>query len=176
MSLFYNKAMKISRRLLLSATLLLSLFGLGACEAAKHSDLITVTDLSALAQEAQTARLPILLFVTAPNCRYCHQLEDDVIQPMLKNKQYQQKVLMRRLDLGLDTIVDFDGQRKDSMRVVKRYKAQLTPTIIFLAPDGSIIEDRILGVAADIDQYGGMIDARLNSALSKLGNPVRITH
>lgn len=168
--------MKISRRLLLSTALLLPLFGLGACEAAKHSDLITVTDLSTLAQEAQTARLPILLFATAPDCRYCHQLERDVIQPILKNKQYEQKVLMRRLDLGQDTIVDFDGQSKDSMRVAKLYKAQLTPTIVFLSPEGNIIEDHILGVVADIDQYGGMIDARLNSALAKLGNPARIIH
>ncbi len=168
--------MKISRRLLLSSALLLPLLGIGACDAAKPSDLMTVNDLSSLAQEAQTAKLPILLFATAPHCRYCHQLERDVIQPMLKNKQYQQKVLMRRLDLGQDTIVDFDGQTQDIMRVAKRYKAQLTPTIVFLAPDGSIIEDHILGVVADIDQYGGMIDARLNSALSKLGNPARILH
>lgn len=168
--------MKISRRLLLSTALLLSLFGLGACEAAKPSDLITVSDLAALSQEAQTAQLPILLFATAPHCRYCHQLERDVIGPMLKNKQYQQKVLMRRLDLGQDNIIDFDGQNKDSMFVAKRYKAQLTPTIVFLSPDGSIIEDHILGVVADIDQYGGMIDARLNSALTKLGNPARIIH
>lgn len=168
--------MKISRRLLLSATLLLPLLETGACGATKPSDLITVTDLSALAQEAQTARLPILLFATAPHCRYCHQLERDVIQPMLKNKQYQQKVLMRRLDLGQDTIVDFDGQTKDIMRVAKRYKAQLTPTMAFLSPTGDIIEDHILGVVADIDQYGGMIDARLNSALAKLGNPARISH
>jgi thioredoxin-related protein len=168
--------MKISRRLLLSAALLLPLMGTGACSAAKPSDLITVTDLSSLAQEAEAMRLPILLFATAPNCRYCHQLERDVIQPMLKNKQYQQKVLMRRLDLGQDTIVDFDGQTKDIMLVAKRYKAQLTPTIVFLAPRGEIVEDHILGVVADIDQYGGMIDARLNSALTKLGNSARIVH
>jgi thioredoxin-related protein len=168
--------MKISRRLLVSTLLLLSLFGIGACDAAKHSDLMTVTHLETLAQEAESTRLPILLFATAPDCGYCHQLERDVIQPMLKNKQYHQKVLMRRLDLGQDTIIDFDGQTKDIMRIAKRYRAQLTPTMVFLSPKGDMIEDHILGVVADIDQYGGIIDARLNSALAKLGNPARIIH
>lgn len=168
--------MKISRRLLFTLSLILPLLGLGSCSAAKHSDLVSVDNLAQLSQQAEAEQLPILLFVTAPECRYCHQLERDVIQPILKNKQYIGKVVMRRLDLGQDTLVDFDGVAKDSLLVARRYKAQLTPTIVFLAPKGSQIEDNILGVVADIDQYGGMIDARLNSALNKLGNPARIVH
>jgi len=162
--------------MLLSLAMVAPLLAFTGCEAAKASDLQTVTDLQSLGQQAHSDRLPIMLFVTAPNCRYCHQLERDVIQPMLKNKEYTHKLLLRRLDLGQDTIIDFDGNTKDIMVTAKRYKAQLTPTIVFLAPNGAVIEENILGVVADTDQYGGMIDARLNSALIKLGNHARITH
>jgi hypothetical protein len=44
------------------------------------------------------------------------------------------------------------------------------------SPDGQKITESILGVAADLDLYGGMIDARINQALEKLGNTARILH
>jgi thioredoxin-related protein len=129
-----------------------------------------------LSAEASTQNLPIMLFVTSPSCGYCHILERDVIVPMLKNSHYQDKVLLRRLDLGQNQMVDFDGQTKDPMRIAARYKAQLTPTIVFLAPDGKQLQDHILGVVKDVDQYGGMIDSRLNRSLELLGNTLRIDH
>lgn len=169
--------MQLARRQLFTQLASLSAIGLlSACNSAYATELQTVTNLQQLAQQAAAQKVPMLLFVTAPHCRYCHQLERDVIQPILKNQQYQHKVLMRRLDLAEDMLVDFDGQRKDSMLVAKRYRAQLTPTMVFLAPDGNLIEENILGVVADIDQYGGMIDARLNRALTALGNSAQIQH
>jgi hypothetical protein len=62
------------------------------------------------------------------------------------------------------------------MRIATRYKAQLTPTLLFLSPDGQKITESILGTAADLDLYGGMIDMRINQALEKLGNAGRISH
>ena len=146
------------------------------CGEAISSPVETVTDLAALATDASTRNLPIMLFVTAPHCRYCHQLERDVIVPMTKNPRYAPLVLLRRLDLGTGQVIDFNGQTQDPVRLASRYKAQLTPTILFLSPSGEILADKIQGVVQDIDQYGGMIDQRINQALSRLGNTARIVH
>lgn len=169
-------SLKISRRKLLSATMLLSTLSLSGCADAQSTAITTADNLMRLSAEASVNNLPIMLFVTSPSCGYCHILERDVIVPMLKNKQYTGKVLVRRLDIGQNTMVDFDGSTKDPMRIAARYKAQLTPTIVFLAPNGQQLQDHILGVAKDVDQYGGMIDSRLNRSLELLGNSLRIEH
>lgn len=142
----------------------------------QDSRMITLYDLSNLSQEATQKKIPIMLFVSAPHCRYCHQLEKDVIEPMMKNRRYAPLVLVRRLDLGQDQIIDMDGVSKDPVKIASRYKAQMTPTILFLSPEGEMIADKIQGVVLDIDQYGGMIDGRINHALETLGNPSRIVH
>ena len=150
-----------------------------ACSQAQpssSSSIEAVTDLSLLAQQAKMQNIPLMIFVSAPNCRYCHQLEKDVIGPMLKNHRYDPLVFIRRLDLGQDKIIDLDGNTKDPVKIASRYRAQMTPTLLFLSPDGEILADKIQGVAQDIDQYGGMIDARINHALRMLGNPKRIVH
>jgi thioredoxin-related protein len=165
-----------SRRRFLTSLALLPLLGAFGCSDAKDSTILSVDNLALLASEAKTKNIPIMLFVTAPYCGYCHQLERDVIVPMLKNARYAPLVLVRRFDLGKDTAVDFDGASRETMRIAARYKAQLTPTVVFLSPDGQQLTDNIMGVAADLDLYGGMIDARINQALEKLGNGARIVH
>lgn len=158
------------------------LFGLAlpmvfsGCSQAQVSMIETVTNLSQLAQQAKVQNVPMMLFVSAPHCRYCHQLERDVIEPMMKNGRYAPLVLVKRLDLGQDQIIDLDGTAKDPVKIASRYKAQMTPTILFLSPSGEVIADKIQGVVVDIDQYGGMIDGRINHALEVLGNPNRIVH
>ena len=163
------------RRFLMNVALLPLLTAMG-CSDAHETTILTVDNLAVLASEAKTKNIPIMLFVTAPYCGYCHQLERDVIVPMLKNPRYAPLVFVRRFDLSKDSITDFDGNTKDSMRIATRYKAQLTPTLVFLSPDGQQLTEHILGVAADLDLYGGMIDTRINQALEKLGNPERIIH
>ena len=170
-----NKIVR-SRRRFLTSLVLLPLLGLFGCSDAKESNILTVDNLAQLASEAKAHNIPIMLFVTAPYCGYCHQLERDVIVPMLKNPRYAPLVLVRRFDLSKESLVDFDGNAKDSMRIATRYKAQLTPTLVFLSPDGQQLTEHVLGVAADLDLYGGMIDARINQALEKLGNNQRIVH
>ena len=168
--------MKIARRTLLSTLTLLPLVTLFSCANSTNPSVLTVEDLAQLAAEAKTKNLPIMLFVTAPYCGYCHQLERDVIVPMLKNARYGQYVLVRRFDLGKDSIIDFNGNAVESAQIAARYHAQLTPTLIFLSPDGKQLADNIKGVAADLDLYGGMIDGRINQALEKLGNTQRIRY
>jgi thioredoxin-related protein len=168
--------MKIARRTLLNTLTLLPLVTLFSCANSTSPSVITTDDLSHLSAEAKAKNLPIMLFVTAPYCGYCHQLERDVIVPMLKNARYNHYVLVRRFDLGKDTIIDFDGNAAESAQIAARYQAQLTPTLIFLSPDGKPLADNIKGVAADLDLYGGMIDGRINQALEKLGNTQRIRY
>lgn len=169
--------MKISRRLLLSSLiLLLPLFVISGCESASPSPLVTTDNLAELATEAQKNNIPIMLFVSAPNCHYCHQLERSVIAPMLKNTRYPRFVLLRRLNLGANQVIDFDHTAKDPINIAARYNAQLTPTIIFLSANGEHLTDNIVGVAADLDLYGGMIDGRINQALTRLGNPEQLIH
>lgn len=165
-----------TRRRFLTSLTLLPLLAMVGCSDAQETAILTVDNLAQLSSEAKAKNIPIMLFVTAPHCGYCHQLERDVIAPMLKNPRYAAAVLVRRFDLGKDTIIDFTGNPQDSMRVAARYKAQLTPTLVFLSPDGQQLTEHVLGVAANLDLYGGMIDMRINQALEKLGNAQRIVH
>lgn len=167
-----GKPNMLTRRTLLAHLLTLPLLSVTACSAA-GLQLPEITNLQQAAQSAAQSRIPLMLFVSAPDCHYCHQLERDALAPMLLGQRYTDKVILRRFNLAREQIIDFDGTPQDPMRIAGRYRAQLTPTLLFLSPDGQEIAPRILGVT-DLHQYGGMIDARLDQALQTLGNPARV--
>lgn len=173
---------KITRRQFLSFSAVTFSAAFPVCQAMSlhgHRSTLEIEEtdnLQALAREAASKAVPIVLFITAPDCHYCHQLERDAIQPMLKNQQYKNALLLRRFNIANNQVIDFDGQTRNPIRIAGRYRAQLTPSILFLSPHGEEIAEKLQGVAYATELYGEMIDARLNQSLQKLQNPLRITH
>lgn len=126
-------------------------------------------DLQADGALARQMRLPILVIVEQADCHYCVTLDREVIRPLIASGQYEnKKVILRRLDLTSELpIRDFDGQPVMPAEFAYRYKAYVTPTLLFLGPDGRELADKLVGLGT-LDFYWTYLDQAIDTALAGL--------
>ena len=58
-----------------------------------------IDDLAALGRTARRRRLPIVLLVSTSDCSYCRKLKDEVLNPMVKSREYDDRALLGELML-----------------------------------------------------------------------------
>ena len=127
-----------------------------------------VDDLSALGRNARRRRLPIVLLVSRSDCRYCALLKDEVLNPMMKSREYDDRAVLGELMLDSEEpLRGFQGEYELRDDVASRLDTDLTPTLLFLAPDGSELAPRILGVNTP-ELFGFYVDRAIESARARL--------
>ena len=126
-------------------------------------------DLAQLGREARRRHLPILLMFGLTECSYCHLVAEDFLKPMLRSGDYTDKILIRRLDIDHRgaAITDFDGRPTTLGALADRYRVTVTPTVVFLGPEGQALASRMVGVTTP-DYYGGYLDQHIDTALAKM--------
>ena len=106
----------------------------------------TATDLQQTSAEAAASRVPILLYVSRSDCTFCRRLENEVLNPLIRSGEYEDDVLIRELAWDSATPVrGFDGVLTMPETLADAYAARLTPTLLFLDPQGREIVPRITG-------------------------------
>ena len=127
-----------------------------------------IDDLAALGRTARRRRLPIVLLVSRSDCSYCALLKDEVLNPMVKSREYEDQALLGELMLDSEEpLRGFQGGHELREDVAARFDADLTPTLLFLAPDGSELAPRILGVNT-LELFGFYLDRAIASARARL--------
>ena len=127
-----------------------------------------IDDLAALGRTARRRRLPIVLLVSRSDCSYCALLKDEVLNPMVKSREYEDQALLGELMLDSEEpLRGFQGGHELRDDVASRFDADLTPTLLFLAPDGSELAPRILGVNT-LELFGFYLDRAIASARARL--------
>ncbi len=131
-------------------------------------------DLKADGQLARRQNLPILLMFSQTGCSYCEQVLEQFLEPMRKSGDYTDKVIMRRIKLdSFEEIKDFDGQWREPDEIALRYRASVTPTVVFIDYRGHELAERILGLTTPAF-YGGELDDAIDLALQRL-RPVNVS-
>ena len=149
---------------------LLLLWLLGQAAVWARPEVQTVQSLEQTMQEAAERGLPLMLAFSSRSCGYCDQLEEDFLVPMLVSGDYEDRVLIRKLNIDAGVMVeDLQGRITPAQRIADHYDVDMTPTLLFLGPDGEELADRLVGVMIP-DFYGGYIDrgiAAANAALDE---------
>lgn len=139
-----------------------------ADESLPYVKIKTTTDYSVLSKKAYATDQLIMLEVTANYCGYCELLEEEIIKPMLRSGDYTNKILIRQLEVdGYYTVIDFSGQKSTPNQLSKKYKIQITPTLLFLNSDGDEVAERILGINS-LDFFGGYVDNAIDTGIQKI--------
>jgi len=126
------------------------------------------SNLEKEAAQAQAACVPLLLEFAADSCEYCVLLEEEVIKPMLRNRDYDRRVLVRKVTLdGAARLRDFGGDKVSAAALAQRYAITVTPTLLFLGRRGEELAERMVGVTT-LDFYGGYLDLALDAAGQQL--------
>ena len=120
---------------------------------------------------AETGRLlrqqgiPAVVFVSRDACPYCRTLRDKVLKPMFAADKFEQRAML--LELSLDRsapLTDFESRQVTAKEFGEFYGAEITPTLLFLNPEGREIGTRIIGIS-NLDLYGHYLQKSIDEAL-----------
>lgn len=125
------------------------------------------TDLQALGDQARARGLPLLVMFSSAHCPYCMIVREEFLKPMLRSGDYADKVIMAEVEADETPITDFDGHTRSALDVAQRYDATLSPTVVFLDPDGHELAPRLVGITT-VDFYGGYLDEAIEQARTRL--------
>ncbi|MCP4994284.1 MAG: thioredoxin fold domain-containing protein [Gammaproteobacteria bacterium] len=133
-----------------------------------ESSLVKTVDLQADAELAESENLPILLLVSQEDCPFCVLIKQEILQPMIISGDYNDKLLIRELyiDAG-EQVIDHRGEQRDSAEVAHDYGVSLTPTMLFLGPDGKELAKRMVGIQT-VEMFSYYVDSAIDEAIEKL--------
>jgi len=131
-------------------------------------ELTEARDMSADGRLARKGGMPILLLVSQLTCPYCEQIKREILHPMVVAGDYRGALLIR--ELYMDThgrIRDFKGRYVGNSQFAYGYDVHLTPTLLFLGPDGRELTKRMVGINTP-EFYSYYVDQAIQSAIAAL--------
>jgi thioredoxin-related protein len=133
---------------------------------ARDSALPSPASLIDAARAAIAKREPFVVLVSLLGCPYCEMVRRNYLAPMRTEglSAWQIDVTDRQ-----HAIVDFSGERSNGEALAGKWKADLTPTVLFFDARGTEIAPRIVGVAS-VDFYGRFLDEAISMARKSIGS------
>ncbi len=124
-------------------------------------------DLQQLGAAVRADGTPLVLVVWAHDCPYCRVLDEQILRPIQASGELTGRVLLRRVDIDGGRLVDFDGRAVGAGALIDRYRARLTPTVLFLDGEGRELTERLVGINS-VDFYPAYLDRAIETAVRVL--------
>ena len=160
--------MNKSSHLLLLILILISYAPFAAHSDSKNREIIEATDLAQLGKNSVETKRPILLLMSQEDCSYCIKLKHEILNPMVLSGDYRNRIIMR--ELMIDSVEEqrgFDGHELDALTLASDYGISVTPTMLFLGPDGKELTKRIVGINT-VEMFSFYVDEAIDKAVKKL--------
>lgn len=133
-----------------------------------ESALLEESDFQKLSVLMQKESLGLVLMLHAEHCPYCALMESDILSPMIKSKEYDKKVLIRKLQIDeARDIKDFSGNTVEPSNLSDLYQATLTPTLVFLDYKGREKAEKMVGINT-VELFGAYLDAEIDTLKSNI--------
>ncbi|MCW9023980.1 MAG: hypothetical protein OQK73_04795 [Gammaproteobacteria bacterium] len=138
-----------------------------SCSQANPRTIPQVTNLQKEARAAEAQHVPLLLMFSFHHCPFCAVVREEFLEPMKISGDYEDKVLMRIIEMDGADLVDFDGKSVPTRDLSQRYDVTLGPTIILVNARGELLTEPLVGITTR-DFYGGYLDDAIMAAQKKL--------
>lgn len=132
------------------------------------SSLVEENDFQALSAKMKEKSLGLVLMFHAEHCPYCALMENEILSPMIKSGEYDDRVIIRKLQIDeARDVKDFTGKIVEPSDISDRYKARLTPTLVFLDYQGNQKAEMMVGINT-IDYFGVYLDEEIDKLVAKV--------
>lgn len=130
----------------------------------KFVELKPLSNMAELAAQTHREGRAILLMFSGDHCRYCTEVEEDFLKPMLRSGDYDALISMHKVQLASrQTLIDFDGNPISVAQLAKRYQVFVMPTVVFLDSQGREVGEKRVGRMTPAF-YGGYLDTSIRDA------------
>lgn len=110
-------------------------------------------------EKASKNKEPLIVMVSLAGCLFCKMARDGFLGPMQK-----QGLPIVQVDMKSEMpVVGWSGQMQTHDQLVKQWRVNITPTLIFFGPKGQELVDRMEGGYLP-DFYGAYLDERISKA------------
>lgn len=125
-------------------------------------------DLTRDAKESSEKQIPILMFFSMEHCPFCMEVQEDYLKPMLRNSEYDNKVIIRKMRIdSAGTIRDFKGNERDPGEFSDDYNVSMVPTLVLVDSQGNKISSAIIGIA-NSHYYSSELDDAIDASAQKM--------
>jgi len=133
------------------------------------ADGIQATDnLARVAQTSQQQGIPTVVFVSREACPYCRTLRDELLLPMQRADRFENRAVLVEVNLDrVEPLTGFDDKPTTAQAFGDLYQAQITPTLLFLDPQGREISRRIVGIS-NLELYSYYLQESIDTALEAI--------
>lgn len=117
--------------------------------------------------------IPVVVFVARDACPYCRTLRDQILKPMLVADKFAHRAILVEVSLDrVDPITGFENSQLTARDFGELYRAEITPTLLFLDSEGREIGRRLTGIS-NLELYGYYLQKSIDEALLAMrpGNP-----
>ena len=126
------------------------------------------SNLAGDARESSKKQIPLLLFFSMKHCPFCIEVEEDYLKPILRNAEYDGKVIIRKIRIdGTDSVRDFNGKERDADEFGDEYNVSMVPTLILVDAHGNKIAPAIIGIA-NAHYYSSELDSAIDASTQKI--------
>ncbi len=154
--------------LVLLSVLLLFSISLRAEQGVPDVVLTTASNLQTDAQLSDNKKAPVLLFFSMKHCPYCREVEEEFLKPMLRNHDYDNKVIIRKVKLDeVDSLISFNGKEMDIEDFQDLYNVSMVPVVMLVDANGKLLTKEITGIA-NVHYYSAELDDKIERAQQKL--------
>lgn len=149
-------------------TLFLSAFFFTSSFASEPDGVIEENDFQQLSKYMEKNGLGLLLFLHAEFCPYCAQMENEILAPMVKSGEYDDRIIIRKLQIDeARDVINFKGETVEPSDISDVYGAKLTPTLLFLDYKGEEKAKQMVGINT-VELFGAYLDAEIDNLVSNL--------
>jgi thioredoxin-related protein len=138
--------------------------------ASEESMVIEENNFQQLSQQMKEKSLGLLLMFHAEHCPYCALMENEILSPMVKSGEYDDRILIRKLQIDeARDIKDFLGNTVEPSEISDAYNARLTPTLVFLDYKGQEKAKKMVGINT-VELFGAYLDAEIDELVKSIIN------
>jgi len=151
-------------RLAIALVSLLALIGAISLYAS-DGEIPAVSNLSETGLVSQQQGIPVIVFVSRDACPYCRTLRDNILGPMLAADKFENRAILVEVSLDrVDPFTGFDNRQMTAREFGQFYRAEITPTLLFLDAEGREIGKRIIGIS-NLEFYAHYMQKSIDEAL-----------
>lgn len=136
--------------------------------AASRDDIPAVDNFARAGQSSQQLGVPTVVFVSREACPYCRTLREEILLPMQRANKFENRAVLVEVSLDrVEPLTGFDDRPTTAQAFGDLYQAQITPTLLFLDPQGKEVSRRIVGIS-NLELYGYYLQQSIDSALQAI--------
>ena len=126
------------------------------------------SDLQADSKMAKEKQVPLLLFFSMEHCPFCTIVEEDFLKPILRNAEYDNKVIIRKVKIDdSDFVNDFNGESREAGEFSDDYNVSMVPTVVLVDANGKMINPSIIGIR-NTHYYSAELDDAIDASIHKI--------